>query len=101
MRKTLVILVGGLSPSLIGEHTPHLVALAKRGAMRPLQSVTPALSCVAQSSMVTGLAPAEHGVVGNGWYFRDRAETAMWQQSNRLVSGEKIWEAGKRRDPAF
>ena len=25
----------------------------------------------------------------------------MWRQSNRLVGGEKVWEAGKRRDPAF
>jgi predicted AlkP superfamily pyrophosphatase or phosphodiesterase len=28
-------------------------------------------------------------------------EVWFWRQSNALVGGEKIWEAGKRRDPAF
>jgi predicted AlkP superfamily pyrophosphatase or phosphodiesterase len=25
----------------------------------------------------------------------------LWRQSNRLVEGEKVWEAGKRRNPGF
>src|SRR6266404_3331865 len=28
-------------------------------------------------------------------------EVLLWRQSNRLVGGEKIWEAGKKRDPDF
>jgi predicted AlkP superfamily pyrophosphatase or phosphodiesterase len=39
--------------------------------------------------------------VANGWYFRDLSEIWLWRQSNRLVSGEKVWEAAKRRDPSF
>jgi predicted AlkP superfamily pyrophosphatase or phosphodiesterase len=39
--------------------------------------------------------------VANGWYFRDLSEVWLWRQSNRLVAGEKIWEAGRKRDPAF
>ena len=42
-----------------------------------------------------------HGAVANGWYFRDLAETWLWRQSARLVTGERVWEAGRRRDPAF
>ena len=61
----------------------------------------PAVTCTAQSSMVTGLAPSDHGIVGNGWYFRDLGEVFLWRQSNRLVRGEKVWEAAKRRDPTF
>jgi predicted AlkP superfamily pyrophosphatase or phosphodiesterase len=45
--------------------------------------------------------PRDHGIVGNGWYFRDLSEIWFWRQSNRLVSGEKIWEAGRRVDPSF
>ena len=45
---------------------------------------------------MTGLLPSEHGIVGNGWLFRDQMEVMLWRQSNRLVVGEKIWEAGKR-----
>ena len=101
MQDTLVILVVGLSPSLVGEHTPHLKRLADQGAQRPLTTVLPAVTCTAQSSLVTGLPPSGHGAVANGWYFRDLSEVWLWRQSNRLVQGEKIWEAGKARDPDF
>src|SRR5262245_36503708 len=101
MRRTLVLDVVGLTPALLGESTPHLSALVRQGAMRPLRTVAPAVTCSVQSTFTTGLPPAQHGVVGNGWYFRDLAEVWLWRQSNHLVAGEKIWEAGKRRDPAF
>lgn len=101
MRRTLVVLAVGLSPSMVGAHTPHLAALASRGGLRPLRTVTPAVTCTAQSTLLTGLAPDEHGVVANGWYFRDLAETAFWRQSNHLVAGEKVWEAGRARDASF
>lgn len=101
MHNTLVILVVGLTPRLVGEHTPNLKRLAERGAMRPLETVTPAVTCSAQMTLLTGLLPGEHGAVANGWYFRDLSEVWLWRQSNRLIAGEKIWEAGKRRNPDF
>jgi len=101
MHRTLVLLVVGLAPNLVGPHTPHLARLAQRGGMRPLTTVTPAVTCTAQSTLVTGVMPRDHGAVANGWYFRDLAEVMFWKQSNRLVEGEKIWEAAKKRDPDF
>jgi predicted AlkP superfamily pyrophosphatase or phosphodiesterase len=101
MTPVLVILAVGLSPALVGEHTPNLKRLAARGALRPLRTVTPAVTCTVQSTLVTGLPPGGHGAVANGWYFRDLSEVWLWRQSNRLVAGEKIWEAGRKRDPAF
>ena len=101
MRPTLVILAVGLSPALVGAHTPNLKRLADGGAMRPMQVPIPAVTCTVQSTLLTGLSPAQHGVVANGWYFRDLAEVGFWKQSNHLVAGEKIWEAGRARDPAF
>lgn len=101
MKQTLVILVVGLSPALVGEHTPHLAKLAHRGGLRPLKAVTPAVTCTAQSTLLTGLLPSEHGIVANGWYFRDLSEVWLWRQSNHLVAGEKIWEAGRARNAEF
>lgn len=49
---------------------------------------------------MTGTLPREHGVVGNGWYFRDLAQVMFWRQSNRLVAGEKVWDTARRRDPS-
>jgi predicted AlkP superfamily pyrophosphatase or phosphodiesterase len=100
MRRTLVLNVVGLTPRLL-EHAPNLKALAARGGMRPLNAVTPAVTTTAQSTFVTGAPPRDHGIVGNGWYFRDLAEVWLWRQSNHLVSGEKVWDAAKRLDPSF
>jgi len=101
MHPTLVILAVGLSPALVGEHTPNLQRLAARGGLRPLRTVTPAVTCTVQSTLLTGLLPSHHGIVANGWYFRELSEIWLWRQSNRLVAGEKIWEAARARDPQF
>jgi predicted AlkP superfamily pyrophosphatase or phosphodiesterase len=101
VHRTLVLDVVGLTPELISEHTPCLRKLAAEGGMRPLDSITPAVTCSVQASLTTGTLPREHGIVGNGWYFRDLAEVWLWRQSNHLVQGEKIWDAAKKRDPSF
>jgi predicted AlkP superfamily pyrophosphatase or phosphodiesterase len=101
VNRTLVLEVVGLTPELLGESTPNLQRLARQGGARPLRTVTPAVTCSAQSTLTTGLLPRDHGCVANGWYFRDTAEVRFWLQSNRLVEGEKIWEAGRRMDPGF
>jgi predicted AlkP superfamily pyrophosphatase or phosphodiesterase len=101
MRRTLVLNVVGLTPKLVGEHTPNLAKLAKEGAERPLRTIEPAVTCSVQSTFTTGLLPREHGCVANGWYYRDTAEVALWRQSNALVTGEKIWDAAKKRDRSF
>ena len=91
--------VVGLTPDLL-RHAPRISAFAN-GDVTPLQPVFPAVTCTVQASMTTGLAPHTHGVVANGWYHRDQAEARFWQRSDRLVAGEKIWEAAKANDPAF
>ena len=100
MRQTVVIDVVGLSRELLGTNTPNLTALSKAGSLRALRPVTPAVTCTVQSTFLTGLSPAGHGAVGNGWYFRDLAQVWLWRQSNHLVEGEKVWETARRRDPA-
>jgi len=101
MKPTLVMLVVGLSPGLVGQHTPNLARLANNGGMRPMKTVLPAVTCTVQSTLMTGLPPSGHGAVANGWYFKDLSEVLLWRQPNQLISGEKIWDAGKKRDPDF
>ena len=101
MHPTLVILAVGLSPALVGDHTPHLKRLVARGGMRPLNVPVPAVTCTVQATLLTGLAPSVHGIVANGWYFHELSEIGFWKQSNHLVAGEKIWEAGRKKNSAF
>jgi predicted AlkP superfamily pyrophosphatase or phosphodiesterase len=97
----VVINVVGLTHEQIGPHTPNIARLAAEGFARPMGTVLPAVTCSAQSTLLTGLPPRDHGIVGNGWYFREMAEVLFWRQSNRLVHGERLYEAANKRDPSY
>lgn len=95
----LLLNVAALSPSQIGPHTPHLAALAERGAMTPLVPPFGALTCPAQISMTTGQPPSAHGIVANGWYERAHGRWFNWNRSNRLIESPQIFAAIRARDP--
>ncbi len=99
-RPLVVLDVVGLTGDLL-KHTPRIAAVAASGFQAPLGHVLPAVTCSVQSTFLTGLPPSGHGIVGNGWYFRDLAQVLFWRQSNGLVSGEMLWEATRVRWPGF
>jgi predicted AlkP superfamily pyrophosphatase or phosphodiesterase len=101
MKKTVVINVVALSPRLIGEHTPFLAKWMAKGKKVSINPVLPAVTCSAQSTYLTGKGPAEHGIVGNGWYSREESEIKFWKQSNKLVQAEKVWDKARKHDPDF
>src|SRR4051794_5150442 len=101
MRPTLVLLTVGLTPRHLGPDTPRLSRLAAAGGMRPLETITPAVTCSVQATFTTGLLPRQHGIVGNGWLFHDLMEVWVWRQSNRLVGGGKGLGGGEGREPSF
>ncbi|GII81695.1 alkaline phosphatase family protein [Sphaerisporangium rufum] len=100
MNPHLVLDVVGLTPRLL-EHMPRLRRVAELGYQAELGTVLPAVTCSAQSTFLTGLPPSGHGVVGNGWYFRELGEVLLWRQHNALVGGEKVWQAARRERPGF
>ncbi|WP_214316914.1 nucleotide pyrophosphatase/phosphodiesterase family protein [Nonomuraea sediminis] len=100
MTSLLVLDVVGLTPRLLA-HMPRLRAVASAGFQAELGTVLPAVTCPVQSTFLTGLPPSGHGVVGNGWYFRDLGEVLLWRQHNALVGGEKLWQAARRARPGY
>ncbi len=86
----------GLTPRLLAG-TVRLRALAAAGWMRPLREVVPAVTCTAQATLLTGKPPSGHGVVANGWLFRETGEVRFWQQSNRLLRAEPLYVTARRR----
>jgi predicted AlkP superfamily pyrophosphatase or phosphodiesterase len=96
----VVIDAVGLTPRLL-EQMPRLRRIAEEGFQAALQPVLPAVTCSVQATMLTGVDPTEHGIVGNGWYFRDLGEVLLWRQHNRLVQAEPVWETARRARPGF
>ena len=101
MQKTTVIDIVGLSSSIIGDHTPFLKKYISGRNLATIRPVLPAVTTSVQSTYLTGQWPADHGIVGNGWYDREDCEIKFWKQSNKLVQAEKIWEQAKKEDPNF
>ncbi len=95
IRPLVVINAVGLTGRLL-EHAPRLKALAGRGWTRALREVTPAVTCSAQASLLTGKTPEGHGIVGNGWLFRETGEVRFWQQSNALIQAEPLYVTARR-----
>jgi predicted AlkP superfamily pyrophosphatase or phosphodiesterase len=81
-------------------HAPRLQALSKAGWQRPLCEVLPAVTCTAQATMLTGQTAEGHGIVGNGWLWRDTGEVRFWQQSNRLLQREPLYQTARKRAAA-
>ncbi|MEM9000066.1 MAG: nucleotide pyrophosphatase/phosphodiesterase family protein [Bacteroidota bacterium] len=101
MKKTVVINVVGLTKRLIGEHTPFIKSFLENGGTTYIDPVLPAVTCSAQATYMTGKWPSTHGIVGNGWYFKEECEVKFWLQSNKLVQAEKLWEKMKKENKDF
>lgn len=87
-QRVCIINVVGLTPKLLS-YAPHLSQLGQPVAW---QAPVPAVTSTSQATMMTGTLPREHGIVANGWYFRDTQEIRFWQQANSLVEGEKFYD---------
>jgi predicted AlkP superfamily pyrophosphatase or phosphodiesterase len=96
MAPLLLLNAVGLTPRLL-PLAPRLQALADAGWMRPLREVVPAVTCTAQATLLTGQTPERHGIVANGWLWRDSGEVRFWQQSNRLIQATPLYVTARRR----
>lgn len=96
MGRVCIINVVGLT-SRLAAHAPRIREV---GAPRPWSGPIPAVTCTAQATMLTGLPPSRHGVVANGWLYRDTMEVRFWQQAFSLLQGEPLY-AGVRTAKLF
>jgi len=95
LQPLILINAVGLTRKLLAL-APRLEQLAGSGWARSLHEVVPAVTCTAQASILTGKLPQEHGIVGNGWLYRDTGEVRFWQQSNALIQAEPIYVTVRR-----
>ena len=88
MKRVCILNVVGLTP----RHLRHAPRLSAVGHARPWVSPVPAVTCPSQATMLTGKMPRDHGIVGNGWLYRDTGEIRFWQQSRDLIQAEVFYD---------
>ncbi len=102
MRRVAVINVVGLTASLINEeNAPFLRKWSASKSVKSIRPSVPAVTTTAQMNYFTGQYPKIHGVVGNGWKFKEEGEVKLWRQSNQLPLAPKIWDVLKADVPGF
>ena len=70
----------------------NLRSLTAGGEIAELTPSFPCVTCAVQTNMTTGKGPAEHGVVGNGFYWRDKQRVEMWTAPNDCIERPQIWD---------
>ncbi len=79
--------------------TPTLHRWAADGALTELVPTFPCVTSPVQATMWTGRPPGEHGVIANGFFFRERQEVEFWVARNDVIGGEQVWEALRQQRP--
>lgn len=82
-----MIQVAALGWDLVQRHFPAMAGLT----FRKTETIFPALTCTVQASFRTAALPSQHGMVANGLYVRELNKPLFWEQSARLVEGDRIW----------
>ena len=81
------------------EAMPNLRTLASAGGSVALAPSFPCLTCPVQANMTTGKTPAGHGVVANGFYWRDKGQVEMWTAWNECITAPQIWDTLREHQP--
>lgn len=71
---------------------PNLRELMAGGEIADLVPSFPCVTCPVQANMTTGSPPDAHGVVANGFYWRDRRRVEMWTSPNDCIEKPQIWD---------
>ena len=79
---------------MLGEYTPNLNRLIADGFLARLGDGFPALTCPCSRHLDRHL-PREHGIVANGWYFRDSPRSVSGSNPITWCGGEKVWDLAK------
>lgn len=80
---------------------PRLSKLTASGDRTSLVPSFPAVTWPVQANMLTGKLASEHGVVANGFYWRNEFKVEMWTASNEKIEAPQIWDLMHQRNPSL
>lgn len=100
MTKVIMLTVPGLRACDL-DRMPNLCALTQSGCQSRLVHSFPAVTWPSQANMLTGKLPDEHGVIANGFFWRDENRVEMWTAWNEKIQAPQIWDLLHQKNPAI
>jgi len=77
---------------------PNLSSMGQ-GGVATLEHSFPAVTWPAQANMLTGKTADQHGVVANGFFWRDSNKVEMWTAWNEVIQEPQIWDLLRKQNP--
>ena len=96
----VLLSIPGLRSSDV-EKMPRLARLTTGGDRAELVPSFPAVTCPVQANMTTGELPQQHGVVANGFYWREKQQVEMWTSANECIDRPQLWDILHQHDPTL
>ncbi len=92
MKPLIVLSIPGLRTQDL-DRMPRLRQTIPSGSQRSWETSFPAVTWSAQANMITGKLANEHGIIGNGFFWRDHGRVEMWTAGNEVIEREQVWDA--------
>ncbi len=92
--------IPGLRPQDV-TRMPRLSQMTGMGDHASLAPSFPAVTWPVQANMLTGKLASEHGVVANGFFWRNEAKVEMWTASNEKIWAPQIWDLLHQHNPSL
>jgi len=77
---------------------PNISRIASEGESAKMEPVFPAVTCTVQASLLSGTYPSQHGIMGNGLYYRTNNNISFWEQSSNLVETDRVWDVAAKNE---
>lgn len=74
---------------------PNLKSLSESGSNSSVQHAFPSVTWPSQANLLTGKSASEHGVVANGFFWRDDLRVEMWTAWNEVIQQPQLWDTLK------
>jgi len=75
----------------------NLRTLSELGSVSTIEHDFPAVTWPSQANVLTGKGPQDHGVVANGFYWRQDSKVEMWTAWNEVIQQPQIWDLLKEK----
>jgi predicted AlkP superfamily pyrophosphatase or phosphodiesterase len=102
--KVVMISIDGLRGTLLSSlpernlNTPNLNAIVKQGAVADgLIGVFPTVTYPSHTSLVTGVSPAVHGIVGNGLFDPEHKMNGAWYWYSEQIKVPTVWDSARKK----
>lgn len=83
------------------DRMPALRRTVSDGSMARIAHSFPCVTWPSQANMLTGARADQHGVIANGFFWRDSGKLEMWTAGNEVIQKPQIWDVLKEHSPPF